>query len=163
MGVSRSQQRGGLGSQLYREIERRMHEEGVRMAFVDTARSNTGAIKFFKRMGYGKPEAEVWMRKMLQRTRKAKNDQESSPPRRRRASVSAPSRVTSFPVLTRPPKFSRRFRAALQSHPDPILDRSHRRTPPRRKSLRAHSDTPWRRTRAASPALRASMPQRRRQ
>ena len=85
MGVSRSQQRGGLGSQLYREIERRMHEEGVRMAFVDTARSNTGAIKFFKRMGYGKPEAEVWMRKMLQRTRKAKNDQESSPPRRRRA------------------------------------------------------------------------------
>jgi hypothetical protein len=55
------------------------------MAFVDTARSNTGAIKFFKRMGYGKPEAEVWMRKMLQRTRKAKNDQESSPPRRRRA------------------------------------------------------------------------------
>ena len=46
------------------------------MAFVDTARSNSGAIKFFRRMGYGKPEAEVWMRKMLQRTRKAKNDQE---------------------------------------------------------------------------------------
>ena len=45
-----------------------MHEEGLRMAFVDTARSNSGAIKFFRRMGYGKPEAEVWMRKMLQRT-----------------------------------------------------------------------------------------------
>jgi ribosomal protein S18 acetylase RimI-like enzyme len=85
MGVRPSWQGGGLGKQLYHEMERRMHEEGVRMAFVDTARSNTGAIKFFKRMGYGKPEAEVWMRKMLQRTRKAKNDQESSPPRRRRA------------------------------------------------------------------------------
>lgn len=53
-----------------------MHEEGLRMAFVDTARSNSGAIKFFRRMGYGKPKAEVWMRKMLQRTRKAENDQE---------------------------------------------------------------------------------------
>jgi ribosomal protein S18 acetylase RimI-like enzyme len=84
MGVSPSWQGGGLGRQLYHEIERRMHEEGVRMAFVDTARSNTGAIKFFKRMGYGKPEAEVWMRKMLQRTRKTKNDQESPPPRKRR-------------------------------------------------------------------------------
>ena len=62
-----------------------MHEEGVRMAFVDTARSNTGAIKFFKRMGYGKPEAEVWMGKMLQRTRKVKNNQDSSLPDRHRA------------------------------------------------------------------------------
>jgi hypothetical protein len=43
------------------------------MAFNDSARSNTGAIKFFKRMGYGKPEAEVWMSKMLQRTRKSKD------------------------------------------------------------------------------------------
>jgi len=77
MGVRPSWQGGGLGKQLYHEMERRMHEEGVRMAFVDTARSNTGAIKFFKRMGYGKPEAEVWMRKMLQRTRKVKNNQDS--------------------------------------------------------------------------------------
>jgi ribosomal protein S18 acetylase RimI-like enzyme len=80
-----SWQGGGLGKQLYHEMERRMHEEGVRMAFVDTARSNTGAIKFFKRMGYGKPEAEVWMRKILQRTRKVKNNQDSSLPDRHRA------------------------------------------------------------------------------
>lgn len=71
MGVSRSWQGSGLGRLLYHDMERRMHEEGVRMALVDTARSNTGAIKFFKRMGYGKPEAEVWkMSKMLQRTEK---------------------------------------------------------------------------------------------
>ena len=72
MGVSPRWQGSGLGRLLYHDMERRMHEEGVRMAFVDTARSNTGAIKFFKRMGYGKPEAEVWMSKMLQRTRKNK-------------------------------------------------------------------------------------------
>jgi ribosomal protein S18 acetylase RimI-like enzyme len=59
MGVCLRWQGTGVGAELYREMERRMHQEGVRMTFVDTARSNTGAIKFFKRMGYGKPEAEV--------------------------------------------------------------------------------------------------------
>jgi ribosomal protein S18 acetylase RimI-like enzyme len=72
MGVSPRWQGTGVGAELYHEMERRMHQDGVRMAFVDTARSNSGAIKFFKRMGYGKPEAEVWMRKLLQRTRKGK-------------------------------------------------------------------------------------------
>jgi ribosomal protein S18 acetylase RimI-like enzyme len=84
MGLSPHWQGSGLGRLLYHDMERRMHEEGVRMAFVDTARANTGAIKFFKRMGYGKPEAEVWMSKILQRTRKNK---ESSPVRKRRDRV----------------------------------------------------------------------------
>lgn len=82
MGVAPRWQKSGLGAQLYHEIERRMHDEGVRMAFVDTARSNTGAIKFFKRMGYGKPEAEVWMSKLIQRIRKAKNSEKVALPRR---------------------------------------------------------------------------------
>ena len=51
MGVSRRWQRSGLGSRLYYQLERRMHREGVRMAFIDTASSNRGALKFFKRMG----------------------------------------------------------------------------------------------------------------
>lgn len=76
MGVSLRWQGGGLGRLLYHDMERRMHQQGVRMAFVDTARSNKGAIKFFRRMGYGKPEAEVWMSKMLQRARK---DKDASP------------------------------------------------------------------------------------
>ena len=84
MGVSPRSQRSGLGAQLYRDMERRMHEEGVRMAFVDTARSNKGAIKFFKRMGYGKPEAEVWMSKLIQRTRKSRNSDRNSTPAARR-------------------------------------------------------------------------------
>jgi ribosomal protein S18 acetylase RimI-like enzyme len=85
MGVSPRQQGSGLGSQIYHEMERRMHEEGVRMAFVDTARTNTGAIRFFKRMGYGKPEAEVWMSKILQRARKDRNSSSDSvAPRKRR-------------------------------------------------------------------------------
>ncbi len=72
MGVSSRWQRSGLGSRLYHELERRMHREGVRMIFIDTASSNTGALRFFKRMGYGRPEAEVWMSKLIQKTRKSK-------------------------------------------------------------------------------------------
>jgi ribosomal protein S18 acetylase RimI-like enzyme len=86
MGVSPRWQGCGLGAQLYHEMERRMHETGVRMAFVDTARSNTGAIKFFRRMGYGKPEAEVWMSKVIQRTRK-NSERIPSAPRKRRIKI----------------------------------------------------------------------------
>lgn len=82
MGVSPRWQGCGLGAQLYHEMERRMHENGVRMTFVDTARSNTGAIKFFRRMGYGKPEAEVWMSKLIQRTRKIGERIPSAPGKR---------------------------------------------------------------------------------
>jgi ribosomal protein S18 acetylase RimI-like enzyme len=71
MGVSRQAQNRGVGRQIYREMERRMRMEGVRMVFVDTAQSNVHAIRFFKRMGYGKPEAEVWMSKVIQRRRKS--------------------------------------------------------------------------------------------
>ena len=84
MGVSPRWQRSGLGAQLYHEMERRMHEDGVRMTFVDAARSNTGAIKFFKRMGYGRPEAEVWLSKVIQRTRKSKNDAKAASAVRRK-------------------------------------------------------------------------------
>ena len=86
MGVSPRWQGCGLGAQLYHEMERRMHETGVRMAFVDTARSNTGAIKFFRRMGYGKPEAEVWMSKLIQRPRKNSERLPPAPRKRRIAS-----------------------------------------------------------------------------
>lgn len=83
MGVSPRWQGRGLGAQLYHEMERRMREEGMRMSFVDTARSNSRAIKFFKRMDYGKPETEVWLSKMLQRTRKSKENLSATPRKRR--------------------------------------------------------------------------------
>ncbi|MBI2357824.1 MAG: GNAT family N-acetyltransferase [Deltaproteobacteria bacterium] len=66
IGVSPKWQGDHVGAQLCHEMERRMHEDGVRMVFMDAARSNAGALKFFKRMGYGKPESEVWMSKIIQ-------------------------------------------------------------------------------------------------
>lgn len=86
MGVNRHAQSRGLGRQLYLEMERRMRAEGVRMAFVDTAQSNLHAIGFFKRMGYGRPEAEVWMSKVLQRRRKSAD---AKPGKRRSIIVAA--------------------------------------------------------------------------
>lgn len=94
MGVSPRWQRSGLGAQLYHEMERRMHQEGVRMTFVDTARSNTGAIKFFKRMGYGRPEAEVWMSKVIQRTRKPQNNSKTIHQGRRKHHVGRHRKVS---------------------------------------------------------------------
>ena len=85
MGVSPRWQGSGLGRELYHEMERRMHEDGVRMTFVDTARSNSSAIKFFKRIGYGNPEAEVWMSNLIQRPRKNRNNQRTSTPVTRRS------------------------------------------------------------------------------
>lgn len=86
MGVSPRYQRTGVGGELYQEMERRMRQQGVRMSFVDMAHSNTAARNFFRRMGYGRPESEVWMSKMIRRTRK-KKDAEAPPglglPRRR--------------------------------------------------------------------------------
>lgn len=79
MGVSPRWQKKGVGRQLYHEMERRMHQEGVRMVFTDAAKSNTGAIRFFKRMGYGRPESEVWLSKIIQRTRKNRDGRKSEP------------------------------------------------------------------------------------
>jgi len=120
IGVKARWQRSGLGAQLYHEMERRMREEGVRMSFVDTARSNSGAIKFFKRMGYGKPEAEVWLSKMLQRTRK--KDRQSSAPHkrpiaRRRRSANKRERTVkpAAAAPTREQNPARHFAARLRS------------------------------------------------
>jgi hypothetical protein len=66
----------------------------MRMAFVDTAQSNTHAIEFFKGMGYGKPEAEVWMSKVLQRRPKAA-DRKSLVAGRRKHSRSERQRAVS--------------------------------------------------------------------
>jgi ribosomal protein S18 acetylase RimI-like enzyme len=70
MGVSPRCQRTGVGGELYQEMERRMRQQGVRMSFVDMAESNAAAQNFFERMGYGRPESEVWMSKVIRRRKK---------------------------------------------------------------------------------------------
>ncbi|HXG52456.1 MAG TPA: GNAT family N-acetyltransferase [candidate division Zixibacteria bacterium] len=91
IGVRPSRQNTGVGALLYQEMERRMHRDGVRMVFVDVARSNTAAIRFFKRVGFGKPETELWMSKLLQRSRKNKNAERPAASSRSRRAASRPA------------------------------------------------------------------------
>jgi len=86
LGVDPAYQGLQLGSRLYQEMERRMREQGVRMVLMDTAASNTGAIDFFKKMGFGKPTKQVWMSKVLwdQGPKKGKR---TSPFRRERTNL----------------------------------------------------------------------------
>lgn len=70
LGVHPDFQGAGVGRRLYREMERLMLEEDVRMMMIDTAVQNVAAVEFFKRMGYGKPQYEVWLSKVVSRPKK---------------------------------------------------------------------------------------------
>jgi ribosomal protein S18 acetylase RimI-like enzyme len=76
LGVHPEYQRKGIATQLYRELERRMRDEGCRMVMLDTVASNYRALEFFRRAGFGHPETRVWMHKSLakRRRRKAASD-----------------------------------------------------------------------------------------
>lgn len=65
LGVKPDYQRSQVGRRLFQEMERRMRDQGVRMVIMDTATTNSQAIKFFEGMGFGKPYYQVWMSKVL--------------------------------------------------------------------------------------------------
>jgi ribosomal protein S18 acetylase RimI-like enzyme len=52
IGVDEAFQRTKLGLRLYRELEKRLLEDGVRMVIADTEAENEAAITFFKRVGF---------------------------------------------------------------------------------------------------------------
>ena len=70
LGVRRDIQQGGVGSGLFKEIKRRMREQGVRMIIIDTSADNQAAIRFFQKQGFGDTQEHVYM--YLNLTRKAK-------------------------------------------------------------------------------------------
>lgn len=74
LGVRRDIQKGQVGSRLFREIKRRMKEQGVRMVIIDTSADNLPAIRFFEKQGFGHIQEHVYM--TLNMTRKAKKKPE---------------------------------------------------------------------------------------
>lgn len=70
LGVRTGTQQGGVGSGLFKEIKRRMKEQGVRMILIDTSADNLPAIRFFRKQGFGDTQQHVYM--SLNLTRKAK-------------------------------------------------------------------------------------------
>jgi ribosomal protein S18 acetylase RimI-like enzyme len=70
LGVPAGLQWGGVGARLFREIKRRMQEQGARMLIIDTSADNFPAIRFFKKHGFGNIQNHVYMTLNLTRDRR---------------------------------------------------------------------------------------------
>jgi len=81
MGVKEEQQKRGIATKLYKEMEGRMRERGARMIIADTDESNERAINFFQKMGFVKDRNHVWLSKNVtgkHRRRKLATDSKTS-------------------------------------------------------------------------------------
>jgi ribosomal protein S18 acetylase RimI-like enzyme len=67
IGVDEAFQRSNLGHRLYRKLEEKLLEEGVRMVIADTDVGNKGAIAFFETLGFTDRAKHVWLAKTLRR------------------------------------------------------------------------------------------------
>ena len=74
LGVRSGIQKGGVGDALFKEIRRRMQEQGVRMIIIDTDADNEAGIRFFKKQGFGNPQEHVYMTLNLSRANRRKAD-----------------------------------------------------------------------------------------
>ncbi len=87
LGVRRDIQQGGVGGVLFKEIKRRMKEQGVRIIMIDTSADNQAAIRFFRKQGFGDVQEHVYM--TLNLTRKKKKANRGKKPRPPAASESS--------------------------------------------------------------------------
>jgi len=67
MGVDEAFQRRNLGRRLYRRLEEKMLEDGVRMVIADTEGNNAEAVAFFKKVGFSVRSEHLWLAKTLRR------------------------------------------------------------------------------------------------
>jgi len=70
IGVDDAFQRTNLGRRLYKRLEERLREDGVRMVIADTEADNEGAIAFFRMLGFSLRGQHVWLTKTLKRAAK---------------------------------------------------------------------------------------------
>jgi len=72
LGVTKGIQKGGVGGSLFKEIKRRMKEQGVRIIMIDTSADNKAAIRFFEKQGFGDINKHIYMTLNLTRKKKKK-------------------------------------------------------------------------------------------
>jgi len=72
LGVRRDIQKLQVGEKLFKEIMRRMKEQGVRMIIIDTSANNEPAIRFFQKHGFDNIQEHVYMTLNLTRKHKKK-------------------------------------------------------------------------------------------
>ena len=95
IGVADGFQHARLGLRLYRRLEERFREEGVRMIIADTVVENEKAIGFFNRLGFTATGKHVWLAKTLRRedSKDEKPESGESRPTRRRSVRAEPRAV----------------------------------------------------------------------
>ena len=74
LGIKKGIQKSGAGEKLFREIKRRMIEQGVRMMLIDTDAENHAGISFFKKQGFGNIQQHVYMSLNLSKKPKQKKE-----------------------------------------------------------------------------------------
>ncbi|WP_305045170.1 GNAT family N-acetyltransferase [Geoalkalibacter sp.] len=79
LGVRPFMQKLRVGARLFREIKRRMREQGVRMIIIDTDAENEAAIRFFTKQGFGNVQEHVYMTLNLGRKRKGRKRDVAAP------------------------------------------------------------------------------------
>ena len=105
IGVADGFQHARLGLKLYRRLEERFREEGVRMIIADTVVENEKAIGFFNRLGFTAEGKHVWLAKTLRREDSKDEKSESGQPRpTRRRSVRAEPRAVKGATVELPAK-----------------------------------------------------------
>jgi ribosomal protein S18 acetylase RimI-like enzyme len=67
IGVDEDFQRTNLGVRLYKRLEERFKDDGVRMIIADTEANNEGAINFFRAIGFSPSRQHLWLTKTLRR------------------------------------------------------------------------------------------------
>lgn len=72
LGVRSDLQQSGVGSELFKEIKRRMKEQGVRIIIIDTSADNRAATRFFQKHGFGDIQEHVYMTLNLARRKRKK-------------------------------------------------------------------------------------------
>ena len=75
IGVDEAYQRSNLGLRLYRKLEEKLLEEGVRMVIADTDAGNGRAIKFFEMLGFTDRARHIWLAKTIRRPIKRNSEE----------------------------------------------------------------------------------------
>jgi ribosomal protein S18 acetylase RimI-like enzyme len=70
IGVDEAFQRNRLARRLYKDLEKRLGENGVRMVIADTDGDNEAAIAFFQNAGFSTQAQHLWLSKTLHRKAK---------------------------------------------------------------------------------------------
>ena len=77
LGVRPATQKGLVGSMLFKEIKRRMRDQGVRIIMIDTSADNQPAIRFFQKQGFSDIQEHVYMSLNLSRKPKKRAGKKS--------------------------------------------------------------------------------------